>query len=61
MIDYTFRNQETGKEFKIASKRKIAEKRFSETDYRIKNNIPEGYEFMYAANYKTSARERKAK
>lgn len=61
MIDYIFRNQETGKEFKIISKRKIALKRFSETDYRIENNIPEGYEFMYAAGYKTSAKERKAK
>lgn len=61
MIDYIFRNQETSGEFKIRSKRKIALKRFSETDYRIENNIPEGYELNQVVDYRTSAKERKAK
>lgn len=61
MIDYIFRNRETGGEFKIRSKRKIALKRFSETDYKIENNIHEGYELNQVVDYRTSARERKAK
>jgi hypothetical protein len=61
MIDYIFRNQETSGEFKISSKRNIAVKRFSETDYRLENNIPEGYELNQVVDYRVSAKERKAK
>lgn len=61
MIDYIFRNHETSGEFKIRSKRKIAVKRFNETDYRLENNIPNGYELQQVIDYRPSKKEKKAK
>jgi hypothetical protein len=61
VIDYIFRNKETSKEFKISSKRNIAVKHFSDPDYRLKNNIPNGYELNQVVDYRTTAKERKAK
>jgi len=61
MIDYLFRNHETGQELKRTQKRKIAEKRLKDYDFHNEMDVPVGYEFMRAVNYKTSKRERKAK